>query len=105
MGHPLGYQNGNQQQGTEKPTVLSRDTKRIRDDGIETQPILSDPDTDSKLKHAVGKAISKTDSMGADIENIVECYPGQTTRSEILQLLEERGTGLGMKEMYGKWYI
>jgi putative DNA primase/helicase len=64
-----------------------------------------DKDIDSKLKHAVGKAISKSDTMGAEISMVVECYPGSTTFSEIREMLEERGKSLGMNERYGKWYV
>ena len=64
-----------------------------------------DRDMDSKLKHAVGKAISKSDTMGAEASLIVECYPGTVTLSHVQELLEERGSSLGIKERYGKWYV
>jgi putative DNA primase/helicase len=67
--------------------------------------ITYDSDTDSKLKHAVGKAIAKSETMGADISTIVECYPGSITSTEIREMLEERSKSLGIKERYGKWYV
>ena len=64
-----------------------------------------DDDTDSKLKHAVGKAIAKCDTMGAEIADIVACYPGSIPFGQIRNMLEERGDSLGIKERYGKWYV
>lgn len=69
------------------------------------QERYQDPDIDSKLKHAVGKAIAKSDTMGAEVSKIVECYPESITSSEIREMLDERGESLGMKEHYGKWYV
>lgn len=62
-------------------------------------------DTDSKLKHAVGKALSKSDTMGAEVALIAECYPESISVKELCVMLEERGESLGMKERYGKWYV
>ena len=64
-----------------------------------------DDDTDSKLKHAVGKAIAKSDTMGAELDTIVECYPGSISSVQIRNMLVERGESLGIKERYGKWYV
>ena len=66
---------------------------------------IYDDDTDSKLKHAVGKAIAKSDTMGAELDTVVECYPGSVTISEIHGMLIARGDSLGIKERYGKWYV
>lgn len=68
------------------------------------KPIYDD-DTDSKLKHAVGMAIAKSDTMGADLGVVVVCYPESVTTAEIRAMLEERGESLGIKERYGKWYV
>jgi chorismate synthase len=70
-----------------------------------TQPQTPDPDIESKLKHAVGKAIAKSDTMGAEVSMIVECYPGSISTSNMTKVLVERCAALGMKELYGKWYI
>lgn len=64
-----------------------------------------DPDIESKLKHAVGKAIAKSETIGADISTIVECYPGSITTTQLRDMLEERGECLGFKERYDKWYV
>jgi P4 family phage/plasmid primase-like protien len=64
-----------------------------------------DPDIDSKLKHAVGKAITQSDTIGAELSKIVECYPGNLSMSDVLLLLEERGESLGITERYNKWYV
>jgi putative DNA primase/helicase len=70
-----------------------------------TKNKISDPDTDNKLKHAVGKAVAKSDTMGAEVSMIVECYPESISTSCIHGMLEERGGSLGIKERYGKWYV
>ena len=72
---------------------------------IDSEKKVYTSDMDSKLKHAVGKAIAKSDTIGAEIGIIVECYPGSISSSEIREMLEERGESLGMSERYGKWYV
>ena len=72
---------------------------------IDSEKKVYTSDMDSKLKHAVGKAVAKSDTMGAEISTIVECYPGSITSTEIREMLEERGKSLGIKERYGKWYV
>lgn len=94
MGQTVGHgaKNSTLIAETSLDTVL--DTERNYDD-----------DTDSKLKHAVGKAIAKSDTMGAALVAVVECYPESVTTSEIRSMLEDRGESLGIKERYGKWYV
>lgn len=86
----------------------STDSESTPDKGMVhgvTQPQTPDPDIESKLKHAVGKAIAKSDTMGAEVSMIVECYPGSISTSNMTKVLVERCAALGMKELYGKWYI
>ena len=74
------------------------------DAAIEKQTSYND-DTDSRLKHAVGKALSKSDTLGAEVALIAECYPESISIKEIRTMLEERGRSLGINERYGKWYV
>ena len=98
--------------GVDSVDIASTDGENGGGHGLDTgwtenknaQKQMNDPDVDSKLKHAVGKAISKSDTMGAELSTIVECYPESISRNDVMTMLEERGQSLGIKEMHGKWY-
>lgn len=90
--------------GTSRAAGMARDQSQQKESGYADKKNI-DIDIDSKLKHAVGKAISKSETMGAEISTITECYPGSISTTDIREILEERGKSLGFKERYGKWYV
>jgi putative DNA primase/helicase len=101
MGSKVGTVPPNQD--AETRSINNPDKKISGTTRIEREP--NDPDIDSKLKHAVGKAITQSDTIGAELSKIVECYPGNLSMSDVLLLLEERGESLGITERYNKWYV
>jgi hypothetical protein len=97
-------------EGMTKTENASPHTENAPDQGMTTGMTKNtnqqqDTDSDNKLKHAVGKAVAKSDTMGAEVSMIVECYPESISTSCICGMLEERGGSLGIKERYGKWYV